>query len=198
MNKKDFMGRLSLYLGRIPGEDREDVISDFEEHFEEGLAEGRTEEDIADSLGDPKALANQLRASILVSEAEKTTSAVNITRAVFATLGLGFFNLIFILGPFIAIAAVLISLFASAIGVTAAGVTVFFASIFGPLFPQYFSVLINPAAAIFGSIGLTCFGILFFVGDIYLAKLLYRLFVRYIKFNLRIITGRGQKDEAQC
>ncbi|MFZ3085557.1 MAG: DUF1700 domain-containing protein, partial [Candidatus Hydromicrobium sp.] len=137
MNKKDFMYKLSLYLGGIPGEDRQDVISDFEEHFKEGLAEGRTEEEIADSLGDPKSLANQFKASILVSEAEKTTSAVNIIRAVFATLGLGFLNLVFILGPFIAIVAVLISLFASAIAIIAAGITVFFASIFGPLIPQY-------------------------------------------------------------
>ena len=190
MNKKDFMNKLSAYLGGISVEDREDVISDFEEHFKEGLAEGRTEEEIADSLGGPKSLANQFKASILVSEAEKTTSAVNIIRAVFATLGLGFLNLVFILGPFIAIVAVLISLFVSAIAIIAAGITVFFASIFGPLIPQYFAVLINPAVAIFGSIGLTCFGILFFVGDIYLAKLLYRLFVRYIKFNLRIITGK--------
>lgn len=190
MNKKDFMYKLSLYLGGIPGEDRQDVISDFEEHFKEGLAEGRTEEEIADSLGDPKSLANQFKASILVSEAEKTTSAVNIIRAVFATLGLGFLNLVFILGPFIAIVAVLISLFASAIAIIATGITVFFASIFGPLFTQYFVIGINPAVAIFGSIGVTCFGILFFVGGIYLAKLLYRLFVRYIKFNLRIITGK--------
>ena len=190
MNKKDFMYKLSLYLGGIPGEDRQDVISDFEEHFKEGLAEGRTEEEIAGSLGDPKSLANQFKASILVSEAEKTTSAVNIIRAVFATLGLGFLNLVFILGPFIAIVAVLISLFASAIAIIAAGITVFFASIFGPLIPQYFAVLINPAVAIIGSIGVTCFGILFFVGCIYLSKILYRLFVRYIKFNLRIITGK--------
>ena len=190
MNKKDFLNKLSSYLGGIPLEERQDVVNDFEEHFKEGMAEGRTEEDIAGSLGDPRALANQLKASILVSKAEKTASPVNITRAVFATLGLGFFNLIFILGPFIAMAAVLIALFACAIAFTATGITVFFAAIFGPLFPQYVSVLFNPAVAIFGSIGVTCLGILFFVGDIYLAKLLYRLFLRYIKFNLRIITGK--------
>ena len=190
MNKKDYIKKLSSYLVGIAEEDRKDVISDFEEHFKEGLAEGRTEEDISGSLGDPRSLANQLKASILVNRAEKTTSAANITRAVFATLGLGFFNLIFILGPFIAIAGVLVALFACAIAFTATGITVFFASIFGPLFPQYFSVLINPAVAIIGSIGLACLGILFFIGCIYLAKLLYRVFVRYIKFNLRIITGR--------
>ncbi len=194
MNKKDFISKLSTYLGGIPVEERQDVINDFEEHFKEGLAEGRTEEEIADSLGDPRALANRfkakLKASILVNKAGKTTSAINITRAVLATLGLGFFNLMFILGPFIAIVAVLISLFVSAIAIIAAGITIFFASIFGPLIPQYFAVLINPAVAIFGSIGVTCFGILFFVGCIYLSKILYRLFVRYIKFNLRIITGK--------
>jgi uncharacterized membrane protein len=190
MNKKEFINKLSSYLSGITAEEKQDVISDFEEHFKEGLAEGRTEEDIAEALGDPRVLANQFKASILVSQAEKTASPVNITRAVFATLGLGFFNLIFVLGPFVAIACVLIALFASAIAFTATGITVFFAAIFGPLFPQYVSVLFNPAAAIFGSIGVACLGILFFIGDVYLAKLLYKLFLRYIKFNIRIITGR--------
>lgn len=190
MDKKDFINKLSSYLRGIPEEERKDVINDFEEHFKEGMAAGRAEEDIADSLGDPRALAKQFKASILVSQAAKTTSPVNITRAVFATLGLGFFNLIFILGPFITIAAVLVALFACAIAFTASGITVFFATIFGPLFPQYFSVMFNPAVAIFGSIGFTCMGILFFIGVVYLSKLLYRLFLRYIKFNIRIIIGR--------
>jgi len=190
MNKKDFINILSSNLRGVPGEDRQDVISDFEEHFKEGLLEGRAEEDVAASLGDPKVLAGQLKATILVNEAEKTASAVNITRAVFATLGLGFFNLLFILGPFIAIAGVLLALFVSAIAITASGITLVFAAIFGPLFPQYFTVLATPAVSVFISIGLTCFGILFFIGDIYLTKWLYRLFIRYMRFNLRIITGR--------
>lgn len=190
MNKKDYINKFSSYLRGIPEEERQDVINDFEEHFKEGMAAGRTEEDIANSLGDPRALAKQFKASILVSQAHKSTSPVNITRAVFATLGLGFFNLIFILGPFVAIVAVLIALFACAIASTATGITVFFAAIFGPLFPHYVSVLFNPAVAIFGSIGVACLGILFFIGDVYLSKLLYRLFLRYIKFNIRIIIGR--------
>ena len=190
MNKKDFINKLSSYLGGVPAEERQDVVNDIEEHFKEAISEGRTEEEISDSLGDPKALANQFKANILVDKAEKTASAINITRAVLATLGLGFFNLVFILGPFIGIAAVLFSLFASAIAVTATGIAVFFASIFGPLVPQYFAGLVNPAVSIFASIGVTLFGILFFIGDIYVAKWIYRLFVRYIKFNLRIITGK--------
>ena len=97
MNKKEFVNSLSEYLRGIPGDEEQDIISDFEEHFEMGKKEGRTEENIAESLGNPKALANQLKASIMADRAEKETTAVNITRAVFASLGLGFFNLIFIL-----------------------------------------------------------------------------------------------------
>jgi uncharacterized membrane protein len=190
MNKKEFINKLSSYLGGIPAEDKKDVIGDFEEHFKEGIADGRKEEDIAEALGDPRVLANQFKASILVYQAEKTTSPLNITRAVFATLGLGFFNLIFVLGPFVVTVCVLIALFACAVALAAAGITVFFGTIFGPLFPQYVSTLINPAAAIFGSAGVTCLGILFFIGDMYLGKLFYKLFLKYIKFNIRIITGR--------
>ncbi|MFA5014917.1 MAG: DUF1700 domain-containing protein [Actinomycetota bacterium] len=190
MNKKDFINKLSLYLGGVPAEERQDVINDIEEHFKEAISEGRTEEEISDSLGDPKALANQFKANILVDKAEKTASAINITRAVLATLGLGFFNLVFILGPFIGIASIVFSLFAAAIAIAATGIAVFFASIFGPLVPQYVAVMINPAVSIFASIGVTLFGILFFIGNIYMAKWVYRLFVRYIKFNVRIITGK--------
>ena len=190
MNKKQFLDQLTVSLRGIPKEDRLDIISDFEEHFRFGLEKGRTEDELSDSLGNPKALANQLKAGVLVNHAEKTTSATNITRAVFATLGLGFFNLIFILGPFAGIAAVLFSLFAVAVAIAAAGITLLVATIFGPLFPEVVGIIANPAVGIFGSIGLTCFGILFFIGDIFLGKVLYRLFIRYIKFNIRVIKGR--------
>lgn len=195
MNKKEFLDNLSKYLRGVPGEDEQDIISDFEEHFEMGKKEGRTEEDLAKSLGDPKALANQLKANIMVVQAEKETTAVNITRAVFASLGLGFFNLIFVLGPFIGILGILAGLFATAIGITAGGITGLLGTIFSPLFPEYFNMIVNPAVGIFASIGAICFGILFFIGDIYLTRGFFRLFIRYIKFNARIVTGKERKNE---
>jgi uncharacterized membrane protein len=195
MNKKEFLDNLSKYLRGIPGEDEQDIISDFEEHFEMGKNEGRTEEDLSKSLGDPKALANQLKANIMVVKAEKETTAVNITRAVFASLGLGFFNLIFVLGPFIGVLGILAGLFATAVGITASGITGLLGTIFSPLFPEYFNLVINSAVGIFASIGLICFGILFFIGDVYLTRGFFRLFIRYIKFNARIVTGKERKNE---
>jgi uncharacterized membrane protein len=195
MNRKEFFKDLSKYLRGIPREDEEDIINDFEEHFDMGEKEGRTEEDLAKSLGDPKALANQFKASIVVAQAEKETTAVNITRAVFATLGLGFFNLIFVLGPFIAVIAVLFSFFVTGISISAAGIVGLLGTIFSPLFPEYFNLIVNPAVGIFASIGAICFGVLFFIGTIYLTKGFFRLFIKYIKFNARIVTGKEKKDE---
>ena len=190
MNKKQFLDQMTVNLRGIPKEDRLDIISDFEEHFKIGMEKGRSEDELSESLGNPKILAKQLKANVLVDQAEKTASATNITRAVFGTLGLGFFNLIFVLGPFAGITAVLFSLFATAVAIAASGITILVATIFGPLFPEFVGIIVNPAVGIFGSIGLTCFGILFFIGDIFLGKVLYRLFIKYIKFNIRVIKGK--------
>jgi uncharacterized membrane protein len=132
----------------------------------------------------------------MLARAEKETTAANITRAVFASLGLGFFNLIFVLGPFLVVLGILIALFAVAISIAAGGITALLATIFSPLFPEVFNMLINPAVGVFASIGLICFGVLFFIGDIFLTRGFFRLFIRYIKFNVRIISGRQEKDEA--
>ncbi len=197
MNKKHFMDILSASLKGIPREEKFDIINDFEEHFSIGKENGRSEEELAESLGDPKLIARQMNASSLIKKAEETTSASNIARAIFASIGLGVLNIIFLLGPFIAVIAVILALFTSAIAITAAGITGFFGSIFSPLFSNYInsSILINPAVGIFTFLGIGAFGGLFFIGDIYLAKYMYRLTVRYLKFNMRVITGRRQKDE---
>jgi uncharacterized membrane protein len=197
MNKKYFMDILSANLKGIPREEKFDIINDFEEHFAIGKENGRSEEELTEALGDPKLIARQMNASSLIKKAEETTSASNIARAIFASIGLGVLNIIFLLGPFIAVIAVILALFTSAIAITAAGITGFFGSMFSPLFSNYInsSILINPAVGIFTFLGIGAFGGLFFIGDIYLAKYTYRLTVRYLKFNMRVITGRRRKDE---
>ncbi len=197
MNKKHFMDILSANLKGIPREEKFDIINDFEEHFAIGKENGRSEEELTEALGDPKLIAKQMNASSLIKKAEETTSASNIAQAIFASIGLGVLNIIFLLGPFIAVIAVILALFTSAIAITAAGITGFFGSIFSPLFSNYInsSILINPAVGIFTFLGIGAFGGLFFIGDVYLAKYTYRLTVRYLKFNMRVITGRRQKDE---
>ena len=191
MNEKDFLKKLSEKLKGISEEDEQDILNEYEQHFTIGLDKGRTEEELTDSLGNPIEIAKLYKANLLVKKAEETKTPANIFRAVFATISVGFFNLIFIMGPFIGILALMFGLFAAAIAITASGITGFFAIIFEFLFyHQYIYIGINPFARIFIRIGITAFGLLFLIGVIYLTKFLYTLFIRYIKFNLKVINGR--------
>ena len=57
MNKTEYLTKLTNELGHMPYGDVKDIIQSIEEHFDEGISEGRSEEEIAESLGDPKELA---------------------------------------------------------------------------------------------------------------------------------------------
>jgi type 1 fimbria pilin len=56
MDKKEFLDLTKYYLKTrdVPEEEIKEILEDFEEHFQIGFEEGRTEEEICDSLGDPK------------------------------------------------------------------------------------------------------------------------------------------------
>jgi|GEM_PF-2052118 len=61
MNKKEFMRRLKECLVGLNQTDKREILLDYEEHFLDGIKEGRTEEEISESLGDPKEIAENLR-----------------------------------------------------------------------------------------------------------------------------------------
>lgn len=61
MNQRQFMLELRRALeGHLPEEEIEEILSDHREFFEVGLAEGSTEESIAQQLGDPAKIALSL------------------------------------------------------------------------------------------------------------------------------------------
>ncbi|MEE8564345.1 MAG: DUF1700 domain-containing protein [Atribacterota bacterium] len=190
MNKEEFLGKLSELIKDIPEEEKKDILFDYEEHFRIGLEKGRKEEEIAASLGDPKVIAKQSRASCILREAEKTTSVNNIVRAIFAAVGLGFFNLVIVLGPAIGLIGILVALFAASFAITVSGATVLFGTILGPLFVFDVYIPLTSTVSIPLGIGLTSLGLLFIIGVSYLAKFFYKLSIGYLKMNLQIITNR--------
>ena len=194
MNKKEFLGRLSELIKDIPEEEKKDILFDYEEHFRIGLEKGRKEEEIAASLGDPKVIAKQSRASCILKEAEKTTSASNIMRAIFAAVGLGFFNLVIVLGPAIGLIGILVSLFAAAFAITISGVAVLFGALMGPVFAWSIYIPFAAVVSIPLGIGLTALGLLSVIGAFYLTKFFYKLSIGYLKMNLQIITNRRNRE----
>ena len=194
MNRKEFLGRLSELIKDIPEEEKKDILFDYEEHFRTGLEKGRKEEEIAASLGDPKIIAKQSRASCILKEAEKTTSAGNIMRAIFAAVGLGFFNLVIVLGPAIGLMGILVALFATAFAITVSGAAVLFGTLMGLVFAWNIYIPFAAVVSIPLGIGLTALGLLFIIGAFYLTKFFYKLSISYLKMNLQIITNRRNRE----
>ena len=54
MNRKEFIDKLKLYLQGMPESEIQDILSDYEEHFNIGISKGKSEEEIANELGEPK------------------------------------------------------------------------------------------------------------------------------------------------
>ena len=188
--KKQFMETLKQNLKGISKEDKKEIIEDYEAHFIVGKKKKRKESEIAKSLGNPKQIARQARVELAVEKAQDKPSVRNISKAIFATMGMGFFNLVFMIGPFFGLLGVLIGLLATGFSLTISGIAVLLAGIFAPVFSE-FIVLggVSIAMVILAGIGLTCFGALFLIGTWYVSKGFYKITLKYIRFNIKIIRG---------
>jgi uncharacterized membrane protein len=195
MDKKQYLEKLHRNLNGLPKEEINDILSDFEEYFEIGKERQRTEQEISKSLGDPKILSKQIKAESYVKIAEKTVSTSNIARAVSTTVGLSFFNLIVILPVLSIIFALLAALYSCAVSIAAIGISGMVLGFFFPLYSQFLTFSVNTAALIFAFTGVGALGILFFTGNIFLTKYLYRQIVKYLRFNIRLIKGRRPQSE---
>ncbi|WP_239257135.1 HAAS signaling domain-containing protein [Listeria ilorinensis] len=60
MTKAEFMAELEERLYRLNANEREEFLNDYEEHFRNGKAEGKTESEIVMGLGSPKSIADDI------------------------------------------------------------------------------------------------------------------------------------------
>lgn len=193
MNRKDYLEELRKGLKALPKEEREDILHDYEEHFRMGKKKKRTEAEIAKSLGKPKDIVKQVKAEQAINKAEKGKKPEDILRAVLASLGLGFLNLIFILGPFIVLVAIIISFYAVGISIIASGIAVAFSSLLLPIFSITGLGFVSGLGLVFIGIGLIALGVLFIIGTGYLTKGFAWLTTKYLRFNINIIKGGDDK-----
>ncbi|HTI68149.1 MAG TPA: DUF1700 domain-containing protein [Caulobacteraceae bacterium] len=133
MTRQGFLQRLRDGLKGLPSGAVDDVVSDYEAHFAEGLAAGRSEAEVAQALGDPGRLARELRVEqgIRRWEEEKNPSAA--AGAVLAVLGLATFDLLVLFPILIAAGGALFGFVVASIGVFIAGSWVFVSGLTGRL-----------------------------------------------------------------
>lgn len=107
MTRQDFITRLRQGLVGLPAQAQSDIVSDYETHFTEGAAAGRSEADVAAALGDPDRLARELRAEVGVKRWELQRNPEAAAAAVFAVLGLGAIDILVLLPILITVVSVL-------------------------------------------------------------------------------------------
>jgi uncharacterized membrane protein len=147
MTRQAFLARLREGLRGLTPSMIDDIVADYETHFAEGAAAGRSEEDVAAALGDPGRLARELRAEHGLKrwEAERSPSAG--AGAVFAVLGLGAIDLLILLPILMGIGGALFGLGVACVAVFFAGGALFAA---GP----FTGVTGGPVAAMLVGVGL--------------------------------------------
>lgn len=147
MTRQAFMARLREGLRGLPAQSQADILADYEAHFAEGAAAGRTEDEVAAALGDPGRLARELRAEAGLKRWEQEQNPSAAASAVFAILGLGAIDIIILL-------PILMGVVGAMVGVAVAVVVVFFVG--GVLFSA--GPFTDPpggaAAALLGGLGL--------------------------------------------
>ncbi len=186
MNKNQFLNKLDKSLQRLPYEERKDILHDFQEHFEIGKEQNKSEEEITKSLGNPNQLAKELLATYYLEKVESSSSTANIFRAVWAVIGLGFFNLVIVLAPFVAIVGIILAGWITGGAFTISPLLFLINIIF---FPETFNYL-----DMFSSIALTGIGLLLIIGMYYVTKWLQNGLIRYLNYNVQLVKGGMKSD----
>lgn len=130
MNRSDFLAQLRRALHGLPEAEIEDILSDYTQHFAEGTAAGRSEEEVAAALGDPGRLARELRAEAKLRRWETYRTPGALIGAIVALGGLLAIDLLILL-PFLCclvFAVFIAGIVLLALGV--GGIVVLFSSLF--------------------------------------------------------------------
>lgn len=158
MTRAEFIARLKNGLVGLPTTTANDIVADYETHFEDGLAAGRTEAEVAAALGDPARLARELKAEAGIQRWHQEKNPSAAASAVFAVLGLGAIDILILLPILMGVVGTLFGFFIAAIALFFAGGGVMVAGPFAG-FPG------GPLAAILMGLGLMA-------GAVFLAALL--------------------------
>jgi len=198
MTRDDFMARLRGGLAGLPEQARAEIVADYDTHFTEGAAAGRSESDIAAALGDPARLAKEIRAEAGFRRWESERSAGSIVGAVIALLGLATLDLIFLV-PFVCVmAAILIALFASAVGLAFAGGAVWLLAIFPGMMVAGPTGMLGSAAALWlAGLGLIAAAIGLGALAWLLMDIVVRGLVNYARLHFRLLDSAQHNEDKE-
>ncbi|MDP4096183.1 DUF1700 domain-containing protein [Paenibacillus sp. P96] len=183
MNRQQFLNELEQRLAPLPAEAKHELLEDMNQHYEFGLQQGKSEEEISRALGRPEDIAKEALgyAGAQPEAFRQARPAGDRVRTFFTACGLIFLNLILGLPLFavcwtlwVALGAVMTA-FTLAPAAVAAEVIVY----------RTFNI-----SEFFLSLILTGIGMLLFIAVRYLLKHMLRATVAYWHWNINTIKGK--------
>lgn len=93
MTKKLYLERLENHLSQLSHDDVREILEDVNEHFNAGISDGRSEEDISVALGSPKEMAFNLVSQYNIQNKNDFT-VVDHIRSWATFISIGFSNII--------------------------------------------------------------------------------------------------------
>jgi uncharacterized membrane protein len=121
MTQAEFLSILRERLRGLPPAEIEELMDDYASHFAEGVAEGRSEAEIAAALGDPLRLARELRAEAGLRRWESARTPANFFTAMIGFLALIAVDFMFLLPLLGALALAALIGFLAMLGLCVAG-----------------------------------------------------------------------------
>jgi uncharacterized membrane protein len=185
MNRAHFMAQLRDGLAGLHHTDINDIVADYESHFADGAADGRSQEEVAAALGDPARLARELRAEIGFRRWEENRSAGNFVGVVLALLGLATIDFIILLPLLCALAAIFFGLSVACLGMIVGGVFLLFNLLWGGVMGNAAMQLLIGLGLISGAIGGGALLLL-------LMDLIAKLLIRYARLHFRLFDSANK------
>lgn len=182
MTKSEFIKELELLLSKLSEDERMDIIQEIEDHFTHGLSDGKTEEEISKSLGNPHQIAREYLVQHEFKNKDEKGKLKRIWKLTYLIAGLGFFNLVLVVGPFFALVGFVLSFLAVILSLYAIPLAIPFVVLFTePLSFNEWGLAI--------SIGSTSLGLalLLTLVSIFIVKKLSVWIFRYLQWNYRVI-----------
>ena len=182
MTKAEFLDTLARRLAGLPQSEIDDLVGDYAAHFADGSAAGRSEEEIAEALGDPMRLARELRAEAGFRRWEEAPTPGNFFGALFGFLALVAVVFVFLLPLLIALAFVTLLLGFAMVGLCVAG----FVLVLG-LFRLDHGLSLHYFSRIFAGIGLLGVGVGGAAALLLMVDYVVRLLGRFARLHYRLL-----------
>lgn len=187
MTKYEFLKELKAELEKNQVRDVSDILADYEEHFNHGQTKGKTEQDIATSLGSPYTIAQAYQTERMIEDIRKPETGFRFGLAlsiIIRLLILAPFNFIVLFIPGIIILSLLFAGWSVAVAFGSAALGVLW---FMPSLTSISSTIWMIMAGVFTIIGLLGLSIIGLSVMFFITRYIVLGLISYLQWNLKFV-----------